>query len=423
LVAIEEAGEWNRLDGPDFKGARLRFDGELEVGDVEVHFREQDWAAHGHHEDPNYDRVILHLCLFPSAPGVAPAVTSAGREVPMVSLVDLLWYDLEEYASEDSIVLSAGTENEAAIEELLGMTLARRIETLRERARERWELKRCFASLRVERLGWRGACHASAMEIMGYAANRVPMLMVASRFSLEDLARGTLSVEEAIAAGGGKWKTRGSRPANHPHVRLAQYLDWVAKRPDWPERLGQLDSVWTSRLGLFSAENGATARKSLELPRWKRRLVEDLTGGCVGGARFDTLMVDGFLPFLAARFERDLFELWFHWYAGNAPDGCLRSLRTLKALHRKERPLANGWVQGALRSGQMVAVGNGVRGGGGRVRAGGAALRSHRGIGWRVRAGRPRSLGGLAEEMDEGLRGLKQRAKRGCQLTLDFQLS
>ena len=64
-IEVLHVGRWNHGAGPDFKAAHLRIDGQSVQGDIEVHFHASDWQAHGHHQDVNFDRVILHLVLFP----------------------------------------------------------------------------------------------------------------------------------------------------------------------------------------------------------------------------------------------------------------------------------------------------------------------------------------------------------------------
>ncbi len=55
-------GVWTHGFGPDFQDALLAFaDGGLRTGAVEIHHRTADWRAHGHHLDPNFNAVILHL--------------------------------------------------------------------------------------------------------------------------------------------------------------------------------------------------------------------------------------------------------------------------------------------------------------------------------------------------------------------------
>ena len=56
------AGRWNRAAGPDFRGAiLLDVDGRARRGDIELHRRAAGWRQHGHHTDPAYARVFLHV--------------------------------------------------------------------------------------------------------------------------------------------------------------------------------------------------------------------------------------------------------------------------------------------------------------------------------------------------------------------------
>lgn len=47
--------------GPDFRDALLELDGASLRGDVEVHRRPSEWRAHGHHQNPEYKGVVLHV--------------------------------------------------------------------------------------------------------------------------------------------------------------------------------------------------------------------------------------------------------------------------------------------------------------------------------------------------------------------------
>ncbi len=52
----------NKDRGPDFKSAVLRNgSGVLMKGDIELHQRQGDWYRHGHHVDPEYADVMLHV--------------------------------------------------------------------------------------------------------------------------------------------------------------------------------------------------------------------------------------------------------------------------------------------------------------------------------------------------------------------------
>ena len=52
--------------GPDFRDAVIADErGRLHTGDVELHVSAPDWYGHGHHLDPRYSGVILHVVLRP----------------------------------------------------------------------------------------------------------------------------------------------------------------------------------------------------------------------------------------------------------------------------------------------------------------------------------------------------------------------
>ncbi|HKB58238.1 MAG TPA: DUF2851 family protein, partial [Lacunisphaera sp.] len=89
-LEIRSAGTWNLLGGPDFRGASLIIAGQSVTGDVEVHFHATDWRAHGHGEDPAYDKVALHVVLFPPGAAEPAAQRRDGREIPTLVLLPLL---------------------------------------------------------------------------------------------------------------------------------------------------------------------------------------------------------------------------------------------------------------------------------------------------------------------------------------------
>ncbi|MCC5875920.1 MAG: DUF2851 family protein [Candidatus Sumerlaeia bacterium] len=62
-LEVIEPGRWNTSRGPDFLDARIRLAGEIIQGDVEIHLDSADWTRHGHHQDFEYNRVVLHAAL------------------------------------------------------------------------------------------------------------------------------------------------------------------------------------------------------------------------------------------------------------------------------------------------------------------------------------------------------------------------
>lgn len=85
-VTVIDAGEQNHGSGPDFFNAKLLIDGEMWVGNVEIHNVASDWYRHGHDTDPAYDSVVLHVV----AKSDRPVLRVDGRIVPQAVIT---WSD------------------------------------------------------------------------------------------------------------------------------------------------------------------------------------------------------------------------------------------------------------------------------------------------------------------------------------------
>lgn len=351
-LEVISPGRWNLLGGPDFKDARLRFDGRDVTGDVEVHFHASDWHAHGHRSNPTYAQVVLHVLLFPPDAGERPARNTAGDAIPAVVLLPLLHRDLEDYAADDALETMTARDEWRRTAELANRPLDEARALLRDLALARWQRKVHHARARIARLGWDEAAHHTALEILGYRHNRVPMLGVAERWPLAAWRVGGLEVPNLMSSAGGNWQRHGVRPANHPATRLAQYRAWTFARPDWPARL----AAWAEHMRTVGPavdpseqwEATRAFRRRHGMKAISKTLSETIAADCVGGSRWPTLVCDGLLPLAAARAELDLAAHWFHWFPGDVPDQVRRALRQLSVTGRAEQAHCHGFAQGLL---------------------------------------------------------------------------
>jgi hypothetical protein len=60
-LTILKSGLHNKNAGPDFLNAQLKIEGQIWIGNVEMHTKASDWYLHNHEMDENYDAVILHV--------------------------------------------------------------------------------------------------------------------------------------------------------------------------------------------------------------------------------------------------------------------------------------------------------------------------------------------------------------------------
>lgn len=78
-LEVIDAGIYNTDAGPDFFNAKIRLDGQIWAGNIELHCRSSDWYQHGHDTDSAYNSTILHVVEVVDEPVVTDA---SGRLIP-----------------------------------------------------------------------------------------------------------------------------------------------------------------------------------------------------------------------------------------------------------------------------------------------------------------------------------------------------
>ncbi len=97
-LEVLNPGWWNVEGGPDFIRAEFLMEnaGRL-TGDVEVHTCAGAWWRHGHHRQPEYNNVALHVAMWNDA-GERPVVKENGEQVPQLTLNDYIEEEMAELA-------------------------------------------------------------------------------------------------------------------------------------------------------------------------------------------------------------------------------------------------------------------------------------------------------------------------------------
>jgi len=195
--------------GPDFQGAVLHINGEEIRGDVEIHLKSSQWQEHGHHQDPLFNNVVLHLVLWHDAPLTKK---ENGGEVPTLALSHFSIVDILRWAE---MVPCGHVEGEV----------------LDRWGEERFEMKARLFQAQLREGDGGQVLYEGIMTALGYPLNSSPMRKVAKRLPLSTVyslvrdlppERGLGLLETLLLqqATGLCWQTGGIRPINGYHYRL-----------------------------------------------------------------------------------------------------------------------------------------------------------------------------------------------------------
>lgn len=259
-VQVIDPGRLNTDAGPDFFNAKIKIDGQLWAGDVEIHVRASDWHRHHHDNDKAYDSVILHVVEKDDC-GI---VRSDGSVIAQLRMPCSPTF----HESYRQLVGNAVCGNELpCIDEIKAMDklhLSGWIDTL---AYERLYRKsdRILSLLNRFAGDWEQTCYVTFARALGFGTNSEPFERLAmsiplrfmgkhsdSQLSIEALLFGQSGLLDDVAGStdayiemlvkeyrflAGKfdlqpikspgWKMSRMRPANFPHRRIAYLASMV----------------------------------------------------------------------------------------------------------------------------------------------------------------------------------------------------
>lgn len=249
-VEVIDTGLANTDAGPDFFNAKLKLDGVLWIGNIEIHERSSDWFKHGHHADAGYNSVILHI-----ASEIDTEISrSNGERIPQIQLIcpEAVRTNYKELLETDSYPPCY-----RIIPSLLPFTAHSWMTALQM---ERFEQKATLLNERLKRCqgNWEDAFFITLARNFGFGLNgdafetwahRLPFRAVDKHrndlFQIEAIFFGQAGILEdsdgdgyylrlkkeytylqhkfgLIPMDASLWRFLRLRPANFPHIRIAQ---------------------------------------------------------------------------------------------------------------------------------------------------------------------------------------------------------
>lgn len=90
-LQIIELGYHNTNAGPDFTQAKIRINNIEWNGNIEIHKNASDWYAHGHHTNPAYNTVVLHVVYSTTT---KPTLRQDGSECPVFCIQNHIYKNI-----------------------------------------------------------------------------------------------------------------------------------------------------------------------------------------------------------------------------------------------------------------------------------------------------------------------------------------
>lgn len=272
-LEIIHCGYHNENAGPDFLDARVKINGTLWAGNVEIHISSSDWYKHGHQNDPAYDNVILHVVFNQDRAVEAPE----GSVVPALTLKDRIdyqsyrkykaWVAEGKFIPCDKIVhqvpqlIKTSAVHAAAVERLSSKSEISRDHLLQTKGDMEGAFYRIFLralGMKVNALPFEQLAKTTPHELIRKVSQREIQLEALLLGQAGFLAAAksdhshvkTLQKEfEFLKKKYGlnpmpisAWKLFRLRPQNFPQVRLAQLATFYHRHPSVAKAISEMDN-------------------------------------------------------------------------------------------------------------------------------------------------------------------------------------
>ena len=236
-VKIIYPGRINDDRGADFRDAVIATSRGLIKGDIEVHTKSSDWRAHCHHQDPVYNRVILHVVMWDDTE--AATDLQNGEKVPLLVLGKYIKSPVGQ--SPDWAYPPAGL-SVPCLEAAERVTPGVIAEFLDSAGKERFSAKAFKFQADLARMEAGQCLYQGIMSALGYSKNKLPFLELARRLPLqllESMTQGEITGEECLAQQQALLLgTAGLLPSQRPH--------WQQENKSGDKWVDKLEKLWDS---------------------------------------------------------------------------------------------------------------------------------------------------------------------------------
>ncbi len=167
-------GKVSDTPGSDFQDAVITIGGQTVKGNIEVHVKSGDWRTHGHHRNPAYNNVVLHVVMWHE--GRNDIELQNGTAIPTVSIGDHL--NNNPVSDISGVVPCSG---------IAARTGERLLEILDKMGIERFSEKVAQFQTELENKEAGQRLYSGIMRALGYSSNKDAFQELAKRMPLSIL--------------------------------------------------------------------------------------------------------------------------------------------------------------------------------------------------------------------------------------------
>ncbi|MBN1118536.1 MAG: DUF2851 family protein [Bacteroidales bacterium] len=356
-IEVLHPGMKNTDAGPDFTNSRIKIDGTIWAGNVEIHTTSDLWDKHKHQEDAAYNNVILHVV----DKYTKQAVRKNGEAIPCIEL-KYNKHLLENYRQIIHNQYKIPCQNDLGL--VNGFTISNWLNSLFvERLKEKSE--GILQVLKYTKSGWEETFYIVMARNFGFGTNGLPFELLAKNTPLKILARhhnSNLQIEAVLMGQAGLipsepedefskemlkeykhlrklynlnpveshlWKFLRLRPVSFPTIRISQFANLIWRSTHLFSKIIEVETIqeldkllvceaseyWNNKY-LFAKETTQIRKKAL------------------GSSSRKVIIINTIIPFLFVYGkERDKKELMD------------KALSLMEELPPEDNSVVNNWIE------------------------------------------------------------------------------